>query len=115
MHIESYQEMARLVRTYLKPEQPLRILDVGSSDVNGSYRPLFQHPGWRYEGADVEVWVVDNSERADEAERLRTALDGRCHVQVNERNVGFGAGPAGRCSGAPPARCPYAAWSVDPS
>jgi hypothetical protein len=53
MHIESYQEMARLVRTYLKPEHSLRILDVGSYDVNGSYRPLFDKPGWHYAGADV--------------------------------------------------------------
>ena len=54
MHIESFQEMAHLVRTYLKPEQPLRVLDVGSYDINGTYRPLFDHPGWRYEGADID-------------------------------------------------------------
>jgi len=53
MHMESYQEMARLVRTYLKPEHSLRILDVGSYDVNGSYRPIFDRPGWHYAGADV--------------------------------------------------------------
>jgi SAM-dependent methyltransferase len=31
-----------------------RILDLGSYDVNGSYRPLFQCPDWKYEGADLQ-------------------------------------------------------------
>src|ERR1039457_1974793 len=31
----------------------LQILDVGSSDVNGSYRSLFQEAGWQYTGADI--------------------------------------------------------------
>jgi hypothetical protein len=33
--------------------QPLRILDVGSLDVNGSYRELFAHPPWVYTGIDM--------------------------------------------------------------
>ncbi len=53
MHPESYKEMARLVRTHMRKDHKYRILDVGSYDVNGSYRPLFDHPNWRYEGADV--------------------------------------------------------------
>lgn len=32
----------------------LRILDVGSYDVNGSYRPLFDDPAWDYVGLDME-------------------------------------------------------------
>ncbi|MCB0038186.1 MAG: glycosyltransferase [Caldilinea sp.] len=38
-----------------------------------------------------KVWVVDNSEDPDEAELLRTMLDTRCRLIVNERNLGFGA------------------------
>lgn len=53
MHDDSYQEMERLVRTYLDPSRSLRVLDVGSADVNGSYRPLFDKPRWRYTGADM--------------------------------------------------------------
>lgn len=53
MHIDSYQEMGRLVRTYLNPQQRLHILDLGSFDVNGAYRPLFDRANWRYEGADI--------------------------------------------------------------
>lgn len=31
------------------------ILDIGSYDVNGSYRPLFDSPSWRYTGVDLEA------------------------------------------------------------
>ena len=53
MHVESYREMARLVDRYLDGGRPLRVLDVGSADVNGSYRPLFVRPGWVYQGLDM--------------------------------------------------------------
>lgn len=33
--------------------QSLAILDVGSADVNGSYRELFREPTWRYTGLDM--------------------------------------------------------------
>lgn len=54
MHPESYNEMARLVSTYLKPEQCLHVLDVGSYDVNGTYRTLFVNENWTYEGVDIQ-------------------------------------------------------------
>lgn len=53
MHNESFAIMAHLVRTCLPPGLPIRVLDVGSCDVNGTYHPLFVQPGWRYEGADI--------------------------------------------------------------
>jgi SAM-dependent methyltransferase len=34
-------------------KEPLRILDVGSQDVNGSYRPIFSEPLWSYTGLDM--------------------------------------------------------------
>ena len=34
--------------------QKLRVLDVGSLDVNGSYRNLFDADFWIYEGLDME-------------------------------------------------------------
>jgi cephalosporin hydroxylase len=55
MHPESYVEMSRLVTTYLKSDQRLRVLDVGSYDVNGTYRPLFDNEHWCYEGADMQA------------------------------------------------------------
>lgn len=33
--------------------EPLKIMDLGSLDVNGSYKPLFDKPAWRYTGLDV--------------------------------------------------------------
>jgi SAM-dependent methyltransferase len=53
MHPESYNEMARLIATYLSPKEKLRILDVGSFDVNGSYRDLMDNENWKYEGGDM--------------------------------------------------------------
>jgi len=35
-------------------ERHLDILDIGSMDVNGSYRSLFSRRSWRYVGADIQ-------------------------------------------------------------
>src|SRR5947208_731921 len=53
MHTSSYEHMADLVARHLPAGQPLRILDIGSYDVNGSYKPLFAQPGWQYVGVDL--------------------------------------------------------------
>ena len=55
MHKSAYQDAERFVRKYLTPGVPTRIIDIGSMDVNGSLRPLFQQPGWTYRGADIEI------------------------------------------------------------
>lgn len=39
---------------WLDPKVPLAIGDVGSKDVNGSYRSLFAFPKWIYVGMDIE-------------------------------------------------------------
>jgi len=36
-----------------RENEPLRILDVGSQDVNGSYRHLFSGNRWKYTGLDM--------------------------------------------------------------
>ncbi|MCK5679933.1 methyltransferase domain-containing protein, partial [bacterium] len=38
-----------------KESQSLQIADLGSYDVNGSYRPLFENPNWNYLGLDVSA------------------------------------------------------------
>lgn len=53
MHTSSLEHMQDLVSRYLDQSVPLRILDLGSYDVNGSYRHLFANPTWRYIGMDV--------------------------------------------------------------
>ncbi|MEX1301999.1 MAG: methyltransferase domain-containing protein [Desulfotignum sp.] len=54
MHQTSYNKMNDFVQQYLNKKMPLSILDLGSQNVNGSYRPLFEHPGWTYLGVDLE-------------------------------------------------------------
>lgn len=52
MHESSRRHMRRLIQTHLDPGRSLSVVDVGSYDVNGSYRDLFEVPGWTYRGCD---------------------------------------------------------------
>lgn len=56
MHASSMRAMARFVADHLSDRRgaPMRVLDVGSMDVNGSYRTLFDDPAWSYTGLDAE-------------------------------------------------------------
>lgn len=56
MHQSSLQAMSRFVTEHLADRrgQPLQVLDVGSMDVNGSYRQFFDDPAWTYTGLDME-------------------------------------------------------------
>jgi SAM-dependent methyltransferase len=47
--------MRDLVGRYLDAAQRLRVVDIGSYDVNGSYRTLFGNPQWHYQGVDLEA------------------------------------------------------------
>jgi len=47
--------MQRLVETHLDRGRALHAIDIGSYDVNGSYRTLFDVPGWRYTGVDLQA------------------------------------------------------------
>jgi SAM-dependent methyltransferase len=52
--------MKNFVDKYLTGKEDLKILELGSQDVNGSYKPLFNKKGWKYIGADrVEGPNVD--------------------------------------------------------
>lgn len=55
VHPSSFDKMADFVREYLHPrrQEPLLILDLGSQDINGSYRSLLDHAPWRYLGVDM--------------------------------------------------------------
>lgn len=53
MHPEAYREMDRLLALW--PTARARVLDVGSLDVNGSYRPLVTKRGWSYVGLDTRA------------------------------------------------------------
>jgi SAM-dependent methyltransferase len=47
--------MKQFIGKYLVNFPPglLNIADIGSQDVNGSYRPLFDRPHWHYTGVDM--------------------------------------------------------------
>ena len=57
MHESSLLHMTRFRDQFLhdKKNQTLKIADLGSYDVNGSYRPLFSEPAWFYQGLDVSA------------------------------------------------------------
>jgi SAM-dependent methyltransferase len=55
MHDNSYRLVREAVGKYLNPEVELKVLDVGSRDVNGTYRPIFDKPKWKYTGIDMEA------------------------------------------------------------
>lgn len=50
MHGSSYLEMYKFIETL--PKTRLTIADVGSYDINGTYKPLCLHEGWTYTGLD---------------------------------------------------------------
>ncbi|NIX36552.1 MAG: methyltransferase type 11, partial [Nitrospinaceae bacterium] len=54
MHQSSFDKMQGFRHRYLdgKEGENLSILDLGSLDVNGTYRPLFNVPSWNYHGLD---------------------------------------------------------------
>jgi len=55
LHVSSYEHMRDLVDRYLDRSQALTVVDIGSYDVNGSYRTLFDAPRWAYRGVDLEA------------------------------------------------------------
>ncbi len=56
MHQSSYDKMSKFATDFLvgRQDDKLLIYDLGSQDINGSYRPIFDHPSWRYVGVDLD-------------------------------------------------------------
>lgn len=55
MHLSSFHKMKAFKEKYLDDliGRKIKVLDLGSQDVNGSYKPIFDVPGWSYIGVDV--------------------------------------------------------------
>jgi SAM-dependent methyltransferase len=55
MHTSSLAHVQGMVHKYLANSTgaPLKIVDIGSYDVNGSYKQFFLHPRWQYTGVDL--------------------------------------------------------------
>jgi len=80
MHQSSIEKMTFFRDRYLsgKKNELLKILDLGSQDMNGSYKFLFSEPAWDYVGLDIAagnnvdivlrtpyIWSEIGSESAD--------------------------------------------------
>ena len=52
MHKESYELMNEMLG-HVSGGDSLNVLDVGSYNVNGTFRPLVENRGWRYTGMDT--------------------------------------------------------------
>lgn len=53
MHDSSYKNMIIFRDKYLDKNKLLNIADLGSMDLNGSYKPIFENINWKYTGLDV--------------------------------------------------------------
>lgn len=51
MHDAAYTAMEQLLKR--SPSNTNCVLDVGSLDVNGTYRPMIEKRGWNYTGIDI--------------------------------------------------------------
>ena len=54
MHNSSLKRMEWFAKTYMKDGKERSVLDVGSYDVNGSYKEIFKDIGAEYYGLDME-------------------------------------------------------------
>ena len=55
MHLSSLHNMTMFRDRFLsgRGTERLEILDLGSTEMGACYRPIFEHPGWNYVGADL--------------------------------------------------------------
>ncbi len=55
MHASSFAHMQNFKEKYLSKltSDELTIFDLGSMDVNGTYREIFDNPAWHYRGLDL--------------------------------------------------------------
>jgi len=65
MHLNSERLMKEFVEKYLC-NHPLKIIDIGSANINGTYRNTFNRFAWTYVGADTSAGnnvdiIIDSS------------------------------------------------------
>ena len=64
MHSSAMLRMKWFVDNYVPTDRSLSILDIGSGDVNGSYRTLFE--GYEFHVVDVTVGGIPEDHLTDE-------------------------------------------------
>lgn len=55
MHQTSVDKMKMFKDGYLDVGEKLSVLDIGSLDINGTYKFIFNEVNWEYKGADIEI------------------------------------------------------------
>ena len=90
MHESSMKNMKAFIDKYLKSKSGI-VLDIGSQDINGTYKSLFK--GWKYTGVDIVsglnvdvvlkdpyAWTEFNDEHAD------VIISGQCLEHIKYPN-----------------------------
>ena len=133
MHPSSFDKMAEFRRKYLESRKHefLTILDLGSQDINGSYRPLFSEPTWRYIGVDmaagknVDIILSDPYDWKEiDAASVDVLVSGQTfeHTEyfwLTMQQIALALKPGGLCcilapSSGPEHRYPVDCWRVYP-
>lgn len=81
MHASSLENLQRCLSRYISADFPVsrgtaRVLELGASDVNGSYRNLFNRDSFEYLGADIE-----------KADGVDIVLDNPYEIPLDDRSV----------------------------
>ncbi len=131
MHQSSYEKMQGFRDRHLagREAEALRIVDLGSQDVNGSYRELFSGCAWTYVGADasagrnVDVVLADPdnwrelSSRSADVLISGQALEHMPHPWIAMLEIRRVLVPGGLCcllapAGGPEHRYPVDCWRI---
>ena len=89
MHTSSYEGISALVDRFMDKIKEYSILDVGSYDINGNYKAIFNYPGWKYTGVDIVVgpnvdYVIQPYQWDIPTESYDVVVSGQCleHVEM---------------------------------
>jgi len=117
MHQTSYAEMSAVFDRYFKTykENVINIVDLGSMDINGSYKPLIP-PNWKYVGVDIapgrnvdlimpSKYIIPIAENS-----VEILISGQCFEHVDKpweliKDVYRVLSPSGMCVITAPAKC----------
>lgn len=83
MHPDATLLMSNFIKEYVDRIRGLSVLDVGSQDINGSYREMFEEIGCKYVGTDIvegkNVDIISTSERlAFDDKSFDLVVSGQC-------------------------------------
>ena len=126
MHKSSYDNMQIFVDKYLQTFENIRILDIGSYDVNGTYKPLFNKLGWEYIGLDIEkgknvdivVGDIYNWKKEVQSDSFDVVISGQAfehieYIWLTMQEIARSMKPGGICCIIAPSAGPAHKYPVD--